>query len=140
MSRSGTLGQVPPSPASGHPAAAGGVEPFVVRVLQACPDLICVWDIRAQRILYCNAAAEPMLGVTPEQMQSETGDTLRRLLGEPQRIALASAIDQLADLPDGSSLRLRLPVRAADGNRRWLAARLSPFDRNATGALTQCLL
>lgn len=138
MSGSGRLEQVSNPPSSRDHAAelpAG----FYERLLQACPELICVWDIAAQRIVFCNAAAEPMLGVTPAQLEGGTGETVERLLGEPQRIALASAIDQISEMADGESVRLRIPVRAADGTRRWLASRLSPFARDESGAVTQCL-
>lgn len=114
---------------------------FFRHVLDSCPDLLCVYDLTDQRIIWCNDAAGTILGIRPEELVAETTThALGRFLDEPERALVAGAVRQVTAKPDGDVVSLRVGIGVRDDRRRWVSARLAPFRRDDDGRVIQCLV
>src|SRR5579875_1020896 len=109
--------------------AGVGEAQFFQRVLDTCPDLLCVYDLGDQQIIWCNKAATVTLGVRAEELPAGA-DVVERFLEEPERALLGRAIKQVTAKADRDFVSLRLATRDRDGLRRWLSGRLAPFRRD----------
>lgn len=108
-------------------------------VLAATPDLIYVSDPRSGANVWASRSVLDMLGYTDVEVRELDEQFLETLIhpDDVQRVLdINRAVQQLAD---GDVLELRYRLRHVSGSHRWLARRLTPFARDADGAVTRVL-
>lgn len=113
---------------------------FYQRVVDTCPDMLCVYDLTERRVVWCNDAAPSVIGYRPEEVTGATDQVLAQVLDESGRAALLAAARQVKGKADGDLVWVRLEVPSGDGGRRWLSGRMSPFERDSRGEVTRLLL
>lgn len=108
-------------------------------MLAAAPDLISVLSLQSGGIVWSSPGLMKTLGWTTLQVQA-MGDDLYRLLVHPDDITQVHAADRAAGLlADGEVTHLRYRVRHADGRYRWVSRRVTPFQRDDDGNVTELL-
>ncbi|NTW01765.1 MAG: PAS domain S-box protein, partial [Oscillochloris sp.] len=111
-------------------------EHFIQRVAHATPDMLYVYDLRTQQLIYTNMASLPS-GRTPGQLlglDQEEG----ALLADERAMRTSYAHD-LAAAADQEVCNLEYRVQALDGRMIWLLRRDTIFARDPVGVPTQIL-
>ncbi|MDT7551395.1 MAG: hypothetical protein QOE84_3789 [Actinomycetota bacterium] len=111
---------------------------FYNAVLAAMPDYVFVRDLASGALVY-GSHDRPVLGMTTARM-TELGPIHAADLVHPEDRARLAAVNVAAgDLQDGQVLQIRYRGRHADGSWRWMSRRITPFRRDATGAVVEVL-
>ncbi|HEU0102672.1 MAG TPA: EAL domain-containing protein [Mycobacteriales bacterium] len=111
---------------------------FQEAVLAASPDIISVFDIAGDSVIWASTSVSTVLGHTAQELVELGPDLVGRLV-HPDDAACFQASNRLAAaLPDGSTEQLRHRMLHVDGGYRWLSRRVTPFAREA-GTVTQLL-
>jgi PAS domain S-box-containing protein len=118
----------------------------LLRIADAVPALIGLYDIKSAEYLYVNRAANKLLGYTPEQF-TEGGlgfavsivhpDDIQRLLAENQA-ALEKANAQTVDM-DEPIVVFEYRMKRADGEYRWFLTEGTVFGRADDGTVQYIL-
>ncbi len=119
--------------ASEHEAA------FRRAVLLAVSDVVYIVDLRTERCVWPTSMLVGVLGWTEAQLLNMGSDLEARVFHPDDLPAIHAANDEVGGLADNGVLETRFRVRYADGTYRWLVRRLTPFQRDAAGALTHAL-
>jgi two-component system cell cycle sensor histidine kinase/response regulator CckA len=112
---------------------------FRRRVMQATPDVVYVFDLVNQRVVYSNRPFEEHLGYTPEQIQAMAADPRGHLV-HPNDLARAPALlARWETAADSDILESEYRLQDARGEWRWFVARSSVFRRDAAGRVRQLI-
>jgi diguanylate cyclase (GGDEF)-like protein/PAS domain S-box-containing protein len=109
------------------------------RVAATMPDLMTVYDVRAQRIVYANRDLAGWLGYTRRDAHDLSVEFLQQVIHPEDFDALEQAHDALYEMPEGAVTEATYRVRHQDGSLRTLRARLTLFSRDRQGNPTQTL-
>lgn len=112
---------------------------FREAVLAVSPDVLFIFDAETRANLWVSPAPAGLRG-HPAARIVALGDAATRELVHLEDLPRMRAADTEArDLPDGAVHKVRLRVLDRDGCYRWVSRRLTPFARDAGGAVTQLL-
>jgi diguanylate cyclase (GGDEF)-like protein/PAS domain S-box-containing protein len=109
---------------------------FYTAVLTASPDLTMVIDLETGRMVY-GSRAEGLLGLSTEQLMTLSGEDRRDLVDSEDRARLEAHRAAAATMDDGEVLQLRYRGRGTDGAWRWISERVTPFQRDRDGKVSQ---
>src|SRR5262249_22273723 len=90
------------------------------RITEAMPDLVYVYDLRAQRTRWVNHQLVTLLGYPPERLQGQAGPLFGDLLHPDDVAAMAARVQDLAEADPRTPLETECRVRHATGEYRWL--------------------
>ncbi|MBC6697254.1 PAS domain S-box protein [Hymenobacter sp. BT190] len=107
------------------------------RVAYTAPNLIYIYDLQESRNIYCNRAAEHILGYTGDEIQALGSQVLQHLMPPSQLKLVQEHYAQVAQLADGQMLTLEYYLHHRNGSIRWMRVTDTPFERNAEGKVLQ---
>ena len=111
---------------------------WMARVADTSPDVIFVYDVPEQRIVYANQTLSKVLGYQPEEF-IEIEDILGILLPEAEQPAAESFFAGLADASPGEVRVLTHRALHKDGSSVWLEDRVTPFQWDANGKVAHAI-
>ncbi|WP_161569301.1 ATP-binding protein [Candidatus Oscillochloris fontis] len=110
-------------------------EHFIQRVAQATPDMIYVYDLQTDQVVYANMEQGPG-GISPVAIIGNQHDADLK----PDELAERHAyLTQIANAADMHVCSREYRVYQADGSRLWLLRRDTVFARDEQGQPTQIL-
>jgi PAS domain S-box-containing protein len=108
-------------------------EALRVRITEAMPDIVYLYDLTTLRLRWVNQQLLTLLGHAPEKFQGQTGPLFAELVHPDDRQLLA---DRLRDVPatgPGMPLETECRLRHATGEYRWVRLRETVCTRSAEG-------
>jgi PAS domain S-box-containing protein len=114
-------------------------ELFIRRVNQATPDIIYVYDLVDQCMVYCNRASIQMIGYGPELLQALGSAMIPTVIHPDDLPLIAAHRERILTARDEDVLGVEYRVQRADGRIRWLQGRDIIFARDAAGHPCQIL-
>lgn len=112
---------------------------FQAAVLAASPDVVEVLAPGSSRAQWSSRSWAELLGHPSDDGEPSGGGTFQRAVPADDRADLDDATAQASALADGQTVQVRHRIRHADGSVRWIARRVTPFRRDAHGAVTHLL-
>jgi PAS domain S-box-containing protein len=109
-------------------------EHFIAQINQTTPDLIYVYDLTQQRMVYMNRAEHTALGYTPDMVERMQAQGVYALVHPDDQWLLATHRQQVATAADGEVLTIEYRMFDAAGRVHWMFGRDTVFQRDATGA------
>lgn len=110
---------------------------LIQRIADATPDILYVYDLAEQRIVYINKQVTAILGYTPEEAEKTGG-----LEDLPSPASFADFIKKTAALVEnageGEVIKFEYQLKHANGEQRWLYNR-AVFYKPADGLTRQIL-
>jgi diguanylate cyclase (GGDEF)-like protein/PAS domain S-box-containing protein len=116
--------------------AAKDAGAFLDAVLTASPDYTFVTELATGAVVYGSGGA-CVLGLTSAELQALGSEVLATLVHPDDQDRLRAANVTAAGLADGDVLQLRYRGRDTEGRWRWIHRRVTPFKRDAFGAVVQ---
>ena len=116
---------------------AGVSEPqeAILRALASTlPDIIFVYDLKAQSVRFVNGASSRPLGFSPEDIEAMGDQVMARLAHPDDLPRIAAYLAQVSGLEEGKSASLDSRALHQDGRYRPYTSRATVFSRDAEGA------
>lgn len=107
-------------------------------VLDALTDLVMLFDIQSEELLYVNPAYERRVGQSPAVLYDDPNRLFDRVVPE-DRADLDDFLSNWFDCRTDAPARLTFRYRDADGATRWGSSRVTPVT-DVDGAPTQLLV
>ena len=111
---------------------------FFDAVLMASPDFTFVADLATDEDIYRSRDTD-VLGHTADEYAALFPDEPLARVHPDDRLQAQAATLEAARLADGQVLEVRYRGLHADGRWRWLSRRVTPFRRDASGAVVEVL-
>jgi PAS domain S-box-containing protein len=112
---------------------------FIQQVTDASPDMIYVYDLRAQRNVFTSREIGSVLGYTRAEIQSLGADLLRVVLSPEDFARLPELQAASIAAADNEVVEFAYRARHKNGGERWLLSREVVFARDGEGRATQLL-
>jgi len=112
---------------------------FIERIFEAVPNLLMVFDLRANRLVFANREIILSLGYTSAEIQRMGPTFLRQLLHPSDAAVFEEHNRRLLSLPDKETLEVEYRLRDARGEWRWISSRDTVFTRGEDGSPVQIL-
>jgi diguanylate cyclase (GGDEF)-like protein/PAS domain S-box-containing protein len=112
---------------------------FIQRVTEAAPNIIYVFDLIENRIVYINHTLRDMLGYNIEDIDKMGPGLYERLLHPEDLLRLPELLKRYESAGEGSIIETELRIKHADGHWRWLNTRDIVFTRTPEGLPFQIL-
>jgi rsbT co-antagonist protein RsbR len=111
------------------------------KLFERSPDIIQVYDLHKQQIVYANRPITKLLGYSSFESEAllASNTALETLLHEEDKIAYQTQLKRAAQLADEEVLTVEYRFKHKDGSWRWLVTRDAPFERDAKGELISIL-
>jgi|HigsolmetaAR206D_1030411.scaffolds.fasta_scaffold11906_1 PAS domain S-box len=111
------------------------------KLFERSPDIIQVYDLHKQQIVYANRPITKLLGYSSFESEAllASNTALETLLHEEDKIAYQTQLKRAAQLADEEVLTVEYRFKHKDGSWRWLVTRDTPFERDAKGELISIL-
>jgi len=109
-------------------------------VITACPDAIHIYDVATATMSRANRLAPELIGYTQQTIAVMSGTCLDNLLPAEDLVRYQQALSDSESAADGEVIKLRHRIVHDDGDVRWLSRRLTPFQRDEHGHVTQTLI
>lgn len=114
-------------------------EHFVRNVMSTTPDVLYIYDLVENFVIYSNRQVSAVLGYTPEQVQAMGSSFLTMLLHPDDFPTIQGQWKRLAQAEDGQVFGYECRMRHANGQWRWLFGRETVFSRSADGKPRQII-
>jgi PAS domain S-box-containing protein len=112
---------------------------FIERIVETIPDLVNVYSLDEQRVIYANRSCGESLGYSPAEIE-EMGDRIVDLLHHPDEPhPLQAGLSQIARLQAGEIGEFEHRMRHRNGEWRWHYVRVTPLVRHPDGRISQAL-
>jgi PAS domain S-box-containing protein len=108
-------------------------EALRVRITEAMPDIVYLYDLAGQRVRWVNQQLLTLLGHAPETLHSQVGPLFGELVHPDDRQVLAERLRDLPATGPGMPLETECRVRHANGEYRWLHLREIVCTRSPDG-------
>jgi PAS domain S-box-containing protein len=112
---------------------------FSVQMTLAIPDIIYVYDLDEEAVIYCNDQITPLLGYTPEQAYAMDDQFFPALLHPEDWLQHRDLAQRYRRAQDSDIIEYEHRMQHADGSWRWLLHREMIFRRKADGSPIQLL-
>lgn len=103
---------------------------FIKRILDTSPNIIYIYDLRGQRIVYVNPEAKVMLGYQVEQLINEPYTFYKSLVHPEDLPILEQHLQKLPTLKDGEVVEVEYRLLSQSKEWRWLRIRETVFSRS----------
>lgn len=119
-----------------HQAASlGESQRLFEMIARASPDLICLYDPIAERVVWMNRCVHAFLGGTECDARTLSRREMHRLVHPIDRARFRAKGARMAEAySDSDTLASEMRVRTTGGEWRWLHTRATVFSRRETGA------
>jgi PAS domain S-box-containing protein len=112
---------------------------FIEQLTNTIPDIITVYDITENRLIYLNRRASTVLGYSKSDLQ-KMGETMLERMVHPDDFAqYPNWMAEWMDLEDGEVFQHECRIRHKDGDWRWFNSRDVVFKRDTLGRPTQIM-
>ncbi len=105
-----------------------------VKIAEAAPLLLWIFDLGSRSTVYINAFARELLGAG-----SADDVAIEEIVDPLDRDTLWRAMDQIDRGSNGDLVEVTFRIRTPGGGPRWLWSRLAAFERDRDGHLTRIL-
>ncbi|MBW4654142.1 MAG: response regulator [Kaiparowitsia implicata GSE-PSE-MK54-09C] len=112
---------------------------FIQQILETTPNLLFLYDLQQQRIVFLNRQVQDMLGYSAYVIREMDNESLRRLVHAEDLATLDKNLQHVLSLTDGEACEASYRLRHASGEWRWLRTRYTIFDRSEAGQ-PHCIL
>ena len=112
---------------------------FAQLILEASPNIVCLYSIPQQRFLYVSPQLESTLGYTPRALVAMGPDWLPGILHPDDIPLLREKLAGIAAAADGEVVAAEYRVRHLNGEWRHVMCRNVVFRRSAQGTVEQFL-
>lgn len=112
---------------------------FSVQVTLAIPDIIYVYDLDEDAVIYCNDQIATHLGYTPEQVYAMGSQFLPTLLHPQDWLRHRDLENRYLRAQDSDVIDFEHRMQHADGTWRWLLHREMIFKRSSDGKPVQIM-
>jgi PAS domain S-box-containing protein len=110
---------------------------FVQSIAQNTPNIIYIYDLTTQAIVYCNHEIDSILGYGRAEIAA-LGETLFPTLFHPDDFEVISRYhSEIIAAADGQVCELEYRMRHANGTWHWIYDRATPFKRDEAGQVVQ---
>jgi len=109
------------------------------RIADILPEILYLYDVVDQRVLYVNHRLLTVLGYTPEHFKDTGGPLFDAVLHPEDRTRFAARLTKLVHAPDERIIETEFRVRHANGEWRTLYCREQVCGRTGRGAIKQIL-
>ncbi len=106
---------------------------FADRVGAASPDILYVFDVLTNRTIYVNDAIGRVLGYPAAELIAAEETDPMAMRHPDDRATLQAAVARVVAAADGEVVEFAFRMRHADGDWRWLAARVTVLSREPDG-------
>ena len=106
---------------------------------EANPNILYVYDLIEQQIVYCNREIYPILGYTPEEVQQMSSVLLSTLVHPEDCAGLLEHFQQFEAAKEGIIFECEYRIRQKNGEWRWLFCRETVFAQTSEGKPKQIL-
>lgn len=110
---------------------------FVEQIIQTLPDVVYLYDLRQEQIVYVNTEIADLLGYSPDEYQAFSADALFNLVHKDDQPVLRAALRQRRGLKDGEYVELDYRIRRQNDTWIWVHSRESVFLRDDEGDVVQ---
>ncbi len=97
------------------------------------PDVVSIYDVDAQRVIYSNRSLESVLGY------KEAGIVEQSLIHPDDEAVIAAELQRLLDANDDEMVDVRYRLKQANGKWKWFSERQVVFKRHDDGMVAQIL-
>ncbi|HSI89932.1 MAG TPA: PAS domain S-box protein [Adhaeribacter sp.] len=112
---------------------------FVLKIADAMPDIITVYDLVNRKNIYWNRELEQLLGVSPNSDHKRSPQELLKLVHPDDREKLQQQMNATRNLADGEVLEFEYRIRNMEGKLLTLLVRNVIFERLPNGEASQVL-
>ena len=112
-------------------------ELFIQRVLETTPDLIYIYDLVEQTIIFANKEIADIIGYTRQQIKEMGPRVLISIIHPDDIPAIAQHHKQLRKTSQVREISYR--IKSVDGSWRWISSRDLPFSRSEEGRIKRIL-
>ncbi|MET0865500.1 MAG: PAS domain-containing protein [Nakamurella sp.] len=109
---------------------------FQQAVVNASPDVISVWDLDSESVVWANRSIPGMLGYSDLDFAS-MGGHVRELVVAADRPTAAAALLAASNAESDDVIHVDYRMRHQDGTIGWFSQRTAPLIRDARGRVTQ---
>lgn len=112
---------------------------FSRQVMESTPNIVFIFDIADNYLVYANHQLGLVLGYTLEEVRTMGGEIYQQLL-HPEDMSKASIhLKQIASAGNNDTVSVQLRVRHAEGEWRWIQIRNIVFKTAEDGSVKQIL-
>ncbi len=112
---------------------------FAEKICSTIPDLVYVYDLIEQRVVYANRELRHLLGYTSNQLQAGGAGLLTDLIHPDDLPRQQERILRFQNAQDGEMIEAEFRIRHADGYWCWIHVRDTIFTRTPDGTPQQYL-
>ncbi|MBI5664838.1 MAG: diguanylate cyclase [Nitrospirae bacterium] len=112
---------------------------FIQSVTESTPNIIYVFDLISNHVVYVNHTVRDMLGYDIDDIEELSPHIYERLLHPDEILRLPELLERYETAGDGVIVETELRVKHANGQWRWLNTRDVVFTRTAEGRPRQIL-
>jgi len=109
------------------------------RIADILPEILYLYDVVDQRVLYVNHRMLTVLGYAPEHFKDTGGPLFDALLHPDDRARFAARLNKLVNASDERIMETEFRVRHANGEWRTLHCREQVCGRTGSGTIKQIL-
>ncbi len=120
-------------------AALRESERFVEKIAEASPNILYVYDLIEQKIIYANTSIIHILGYTVEEIQAMGVEVVSMLIHPEDLIKMPDYVQQVETGGPGDIFEVEYRMQHKDGSYRWIVSRDTVFMKTAEGQLKQIL-
>jgi PAS domain S-box-containing protein len=108
-------------------------EALRARIIETMPEILCVYDVEAQRLLYVNQQVYAVLGYHPDEVAGLTPAQLQGLLPATEAPRVVQLYTDFIRATGPEVLVVEYPVQHKNGEWRWLQCRTTALKRTTAG-------
>lgn len=113
---------------------------FVQRILDVVPDLVFVFDMVDQRVVYLTREVKEMIGYSAEEIKGMGSKFLTTLIHADDMPIMYDWQQRIATATNDQIIEYENRARHASGEWRWHYSRVRVFTRNDEGAPRQAIV
>ncbi|MCI4656403.1 diguanylate cyclase domain-containing protein [Cryobacterium zhongshanensis] len=110
---------------------------FQTAVLETTPDLITVFDLEGQKLLWASRSLGETYGYTMDDLSDPAGQA--KAVPDSDRAIYRDAQERVGRALDHEVVHCRHRMTTSDGRTLWVERGLTPFKRNPAGGVNQYL-
>ncbi|HEX8531334.1 MAG TPA: PAS domain-containing protein, partial [Cytophagales bacterium] len=112
---------------------------LIGRITDTTPDILYIYDLKAQRNVYANRRLPEVLGFTVEEVQAMRDRFLALFTHADDYPRLLDAMQQLALAADQDVVEVEYRIMDPQGNWHWFYDRATIFTRDPDGSVREVL-
>nr|PZN55432.1 MAG: hypothetical protein DIU68_08420 [Chloroflexota bacterium] len=107
---------------------------LIQRIANAIPDIVYVYDLAQDRVIYVNREIETSLGYRPEEVERMQASFFETTLHPQDIAAFRARAERFATAGDADVIEVEFRLRNVSGQWRWFHSRETIFTRREDGS------